>query len=64
MNNNNDTKNKRITFVVTKSEVWVPGYRGSQGEIKAMSAQGFVFVHGADGLDHLRTSKEGTKGHV
>lgn len=51
-------ENRRITFVVTKGEVRVAGDGGSKGEIKAMSAQGLVFVHSADGLDHLRASRE------
>lgn len=57
MDNINDKNIKRITFVVTEGEVRVSGHRGRQGEVEAMSAQRFVFVHGADGLDHLGTSK-------
>lgn len=52
---------KRITFVVTEGEVRVPGNRGRQGEVKAMSAQRFVFVHGADGLDHLEHPRKGPR---
>lgn len=42
------------TFVVTQGEVEVAGDGRSQGEKEAVATQRFVFIHGADGLDHLR----------
>ncbi|TNN55717.1 hypothetical protein EYF80_034082 [Liparis tanakae] len=37
-------------------EVGVAGDRRGQGEIEAVSAQRFVLIHRADGLDHLGTT--------
>lgn len=62
MDNIKDNNIKRITFVVTEGEVRVPGHRGRQGEVEAMSARRFVSVHGADGLDHLGTSRKRPEG--
>lgn len=60
-NNENDKKkNRRGTFVVAQGEVWVASNRRIQGEIEAVSAHRFVFVHGANGLDDLRTSRTQT----
>lgn len=42
------------TFVVTQGEVEVAGDGCSQGEEEAVATQRFVFIHCADGLDHLR----------
>lgn len=50
-----DTKNiPESTFVVTQGEVKVAGDGCSQGEEEAVSTQRLVFIHCADGLDHLR----------
>lgn len=56
--NKNDWKrNRRGTFVVAQRKVRIAGNRRIQGEIEAVSAHRFVFVHGADGLDDLRTPR-------
>lgn len=48
------------TFVIAQSEVEVAGDGCGQGEVKAMTAQGLVLVHGADGLDHLWAKRNQT----
>lgn len=45
---------RESTFVVTQGEVEVAGDGCSQGEKEAVATQRFVFIHCADGLDHLR----------
>lgn len=42
------------TFVISQGEVEVAGHGRCQGEVEAVAAERLVFVHGADGLDHLR----------
>lgn len=61
------SKTKNIpesTFVVTQGEVEVAGDGCSQGEKEAVATQRFIFIHCADGLDHLRQKQppQGNRG--